>query len=346
MLAALLDRPAAPAMLRRTTSRKVPTEWNHSRQILQIRLMEASAACPRLYAAAVVRPGLPAQTAAAPGHRQRQPGAPSCSSTNSTAPTREFRAFLLELLLRFSRSAIPGLARSRPPEPPIDHHIEPHARGCTMRCAAAALYWIDFPSFDKELAIVAARAPGWRCAGTPDLSPCPGRAPRGTLQSCRAWPRHWIGWRRSSRWARRRSTAQPVSDTLGVLLKYREDIERIEQRAGDLLKAAASMARHTAGAVAGPVLGRCVRLAACCAAPACRNAGPTLSTWPTLAFVGVSNKEDFRLGAKPSRQPARNTWPFSPPYSSVSGAGLPRNSRHAARQCAGVPTMPVATWQK
>ncbi|MCB0022080.1 MAG: MoxR family ATPase, partial [Caldilinea sp.] len=218
-------------------------EWNYSRQILQIRLMEASghlhldAAQQQLFGPDFLlkRPLLQAIDSGSP--------APVLLIDELDRADEEFEAFLLELLSDF-QITIPELGTIKAAEPPIVIITSNRTREVHDALRRRCLYhWIDFPSFDKELAIVAARAPQAgdalarqivafvQAVRREELYKLPGVAE--TLD----WLAALVALGRPS------LDRAAVSDTLGVLLKYREDIERIEQRAGDLLKAAGEHGR-------------------------------------------------------------------------------------------------------
>ena len=244
VLAALLDRPLLRLQCYEGLDlQSAAYEWNYSRQILQIRLMEASghlhldAAQQQLFGPDFLlkRPLLQAIDSGSP--------APVLFIDELDRADEEFEAFLLELLSDF-QITIPELGTIKAAEPPIVIITSNRTREVHDALRRRCLYhWIDFPSFDKELAIVAARAPQAgdalarqivafvQAVRREELYKLPGVAE--TLD----WLAALVALGRPS------LDRAAVSDTLGVLLKYREDIERIEQRAGDLLKAAGEHGR-------------------------------------------------------------------------------------------------------
>ena len=148
----------------------------------------------------------------------------------------EFEAFLLELLSDF-QITIPELGTIKAAEPPLVIITSNRTREVHDALRRRCLYhWIDFPTFDKELAIVAARAPH---AGATlarqivrfvqevrreELYKLPGVAE--TLD----WLAALVALDRPL------LDGGAIRDTLGVLLKYREDVARIEQRAAAILE--------------------------------------------------------------------------------------------------------------
>ena len=123
-----------------------------------------------------------------------------------------FEAYLLELLSDFQLS-IPELgtvlATSRPLVVITSNGTRELSDALRRRC----LYqYIDYPDYDKELAIVRKKAPEVaRRAGAADRRLRAGRAPHGPAEEARASPRRWTGPRRCCGWAFRRSTSTAPS---------------------------------------------------------------------------------------------------------------------------------------
>ena len=244
VLAALLDRPLLRLQCYEGLDlQSAAYEWNYSRQILQIRLMEAAghlhidAAQQELFGPDFLlkRPLLQAIDSGG--------AAPVLLIDELDRADEEFEAFLLELLSDF-QITIPELGTIKAAEPPIVIITSNRTREVHDALRRRCFYhWIDFPSFDKELAIVAARAPQAgdalarqivafvQAVRREELYKLPGVAE--TLD----WLAALVALGRPS------LDRASVDDTLGVLLKYREDIERIEQRAADLLQDAGDHGR-------------------------------------------------------------------------------------------------------
>src|SRR5215471_13612211 len=136
-------------------------EWNYARQLLEIRLMEASGTVDRHVATRhlfteeflIQRPLLRA-----------------LSSTDERPPVllideldradEEFEGFLLELLSDF-QVTIPELGTIRAATPPIVVITSNRTRELHDALKRRCLYfWIDYPDFDKELRIVTTKVPG------------------------------------------------------------------------------------------------------------------------------------------------------------------------------------------
>jgi MoxR-like ATPase len=136
-------------------------EWNYTRQMLQIRLLEAIGAAESQGAMKEIfgpeflikRPLLQAieETADQP---------PILLIDEIDRADEEFEAFLLELLSDWQIS-IPELGTIRAAQPPTVIITSNRTRevhdALKRRCL---FYWIDYPSLEKERQIVAARIPG------------------------------------------------------------------------------------------------------------------------------------------------------------------------------------------
>src|SRR3989454_502015 len=202
-------------------------EWNYTRQMLHIRLMEAG--------------GIDRQEELreifGPDFLLKRPLLQAIDAANTKAPVllideldrsdEEFEAYLLELLSDF-QITIPEIGTIAAKESPIVILTSNRTReihdALRRRCL---YYWIDFPSLEKEYTIVLARMPGVPerlakqvCAfvrelRSADLFKVPGIAE--TLD--------WI----SSLLAinQMELVEGSVRDTLGALLKYQDDVLKV-----------------------------------------------------------------------------------------------------------------------
>lgn len=201
-------------------------EWDYARQILQIRLMEATGevqsehAHQTLFSPAFLlkRPLLQALEA-------RPGGAPVLLIDELDRADEEFEAFLLEVLSDF-QVTIPELGPIRAAAPPIVVITSNRTREVHDALKRRCFYhWIDYPALDKELAIVHARLPAAdgefarqvvtfvQALRQEDLYKAPGVAE--TLD----WLRALLALNQST------LDQAIVTDTLGALLKYREDVQ-------------------------------------------------------------------------------------------------------------------------
>ena len=140
----------------------------------------------------------------------------------------EFEAFLLEILSDCSIT-VPELGAFRAEVPPIVVLTSNRTRDVHDALKRRCLYhWIAHPDFERELAIVRrARARGARGARRVRSPPRSRRCAGSSSTSRPVSRRRSTGRRRSPRSARARLDERAVDVTLGTILKYREDQERV-----------------------------------------------------------------------------------------------------------------------
>ena len=135
-------------------------EWDYARQLLELRIMEASGTLDRgqahreLYSEAflIKRPLLQAIDPA-----RTRPAVLLIDEIDRA--DEEFEGYLLELLAEF-QITIPELGTVRANRPPLVILTSNRTREVHDALKRRCLYqWIGFPSFDKELAIVRERVP-------------------------------------------------------------------------------------------------------------------------------------------------------------------------------------------
>jgi MoxR-like ATPase len=203
-------------------------EWNHTRQILEIRLMEAAGHVDRQTAAAdlfseeflIKRPLLQAIDES----RQRPP---VLLIDELDRADEEFEGFLLELLADF-QITIPELGTFRAAHPPIAIITSNRTREIHDALKRRCLYhWIDYPDLQKELQIVSIKIP---------------EAPRrlaeqvtGFIQELREAELYKVpGVSETLDWTaallalnQTELDPQVIDDTLGIVLKYQDDIDTV-----------------------------------------------------------------------------------------------------------------------
>ncbi len=214
-------------------------EWNYPRQLLEIRMLEAShelddrtdtaptevrraRATERLYTEPflIKRPLLRALT--------HEPGdVPVLLIDEIDRADEEFEGFLLELLSDF-QITIPELGTITATEPPVVILTSNRTRevhdALKRRCL---YYWIPYPSFEKEYQIIMARMPD-----TPRVL---GEQVAQFVQELRGADLHKMaGISETLDWIaalvaldQQQLDESVVEDTLGILLKDHDDIEAI-----------------------------------------------------------------------------------------------------------------------
>ncbi|WP_019646671.1 AAA family ATPase [Novispirillum itersonii] len=198
-------------------------EWNYPRQMLEIRRAEASGSPPPdLFSDAFLirRPLLQAL--------EPDPAGPPVLLIDELDRTDEpFEAYLLEVLSDF-QVTIPETGPVRASQPPVVILTSNRTREIHDALKRRCFYhWLDYPDFTRELAIVAARRPGL----APDLA----RQVVAFVQKLRAMDLFKApGVAETLDWAstlvelnQTELTAATVDTTLGVVLKYQDDIARL-----------------------------------------------------------------------------------------------------------------------
>lgn len=203
-------------------------EWNYPRQLLQLRLIEAGGQEGREEALAdIFRPEFLLKRPLLQAIEDNQPRPPVLLIDELDRADEEFEAFLLEVLSDW-QITIPELGTIRASRPPVVVITSNRTReihdALKRRCI---YYWIDYPTFDKELAIVRTRAPG-----------VPERLARQLvtfIQELRRMELYKVpGIAETLDWAaalgaldQQDLTEEAVDSTLGVILKYQDDIARV-----------------------------------------------------------------------------------------------------------------------
>lgn len=202
-------------------------EWNFAAQMIAIRTAEATADRDTLQAELftedylIERPLLAAM-------RPQPGGAPVLLIDELDRTDEPFEAFLLEALSDF-QVTIPELGTIRAPEPPIVILTSNRTREVHDALKRRCLYhWVDYPAFDRELAILNARVPEAQAQlsrevvafvqrlRSEDLFKKPGVA------EAIDWAKCLLALDVIS------LSPEVIADTLGAILKYQDDIAKIQ----------------------------------------------------------------------------------------------------------------------
>ena len=203
-------------------------EWDYARQMLAIRLLESEGAhagvtdiMSRDYL--IARPLLQAIELASHGRRS------VLLIDELDRADEEFEAYLLEFLSDF-QVTIPEVETVRAEVPPVVVITSNRTREIHDALKRRCIYhWIEYPDFDRELAILRRKAP--------DVSEALARELAAAMQKLRSMDLFKPpGVAETLDWAsalvilgQERLTAGGVDETLGVVLKYQEDVERIRR---------------------------------------------------------------------------------------------------------------------
>src|SRR5438132_1524814 len=226
-------------------------EWNYARQLLEIRLMEATGGIDRQSAAKelfikdflIQRPLLAALS--------NGPERPSVLLIDELdRADEEFEGFLLELLSDF-QVTIPELGTIRAAKPPIVIITSNRTRELHDALKRRCLYfWIDYPDFDKELRIVTTKVPGAAASLARQVT--------AFVQELRSVELYKMaGVSETLDWIaalvaldQRELDPSTIEQTLGMLLKNHEDIEALR---GDRMSNPRWTCGHSANAGASAI---------------------------------------------------------------------------------------------
>ena len=214
-------------------------EWNHARQILAIRLAEAEKRVDEMVQDLYSREFLierPLLEALSP----RPEGPPVLLVDELDRADEPFEAYLLEFLSDF-RMSIPELGEVRAPEAPVVVLTSNRTREVHDALKRRCLYcWVDYPTQAAEERILKARVPG-----LPDVLRAKvvgfvqGLRKEGLFKS--PGVSETLDWAESlMAMGAREVDTQAVSETLGALLKYQEDLEQVDESVVDRLLAASA----------------------------------------------------------------------------------------------------------
>ena len=199
-------------------------EWNYQKQLLDIRLAEASGSGRAdIFSVEYLlkRPLLEAITASK---------APVLLIDEVDRSDEEFEAFLLELLSDWQVS-VPELGTLTARQVPYTVLTSNRTRDLADALRRRCLYlWIDYPSFDKELDIVRARVPGAGEAISARIVAFVQMLRRLPLEKAPGVS-ETLDWVATLLYLdRNRLGPEVIESTLGVLLKHVEDQRRVRSR--------------------------------------------------------------------------------------------------------------------
>ncbi len=211
-------------------------EWDYARQMMEIRLLEARGEGQDATARDIMsrefliaRPLLQAIEATADGSR------PVLLVDELDRADEEFEAFLLELLSDFQVS-IPEIGTVKAEVPPVVVLTSNRTREIHDALKRRCIYhWIDYPSPDLESSIVLKKVPGIEA----DLA----RSLAEAMQRLRAMDlfkppgvAETLDWAESLELLQEGALSPRVIDrTLGVILKYKDDIDSVREAGLDAL---------------------------------------------------------------------------------------------------------------
>jgi MoxR-like ATPase len=214
-------------------------EWNFARQMMHIRLLEARGERPE------------ESELFGPQFLLKRPLLQAIENSRETPPVllvdeldrsdEEFEAFLLEVLSDF-QVTIPEIGTLKAEQPPVVVLTSNRTREVHDALKRRCLYfWIDYPSFEKELEIVRAKLPDAPEALTRQIT--------GFVQDLRKADLYKLpGVAETLDWTtalvaldQKALDPEVVDETLGVILKYQDDVEKVKGEAARAIVARVSV---------------------------------------------------------------------------------------------------------
>ena len=204
-------------------------EWNYSRQMIEIRLAEAAdAGDPEKLSRDIFSERFLIRRPLLQSLQLEDFAAPVLLIDELDRADAPFEAYLLEVLSDF-QITIPEIGTIKAEQPPLVVITSNRTREIHDALKRRCLYhWVDYPDAQRELAILRLKAPAASAAlslqvvafvqqlRTLDLFKLPGVA-------------ETIDWATAlTELDKTALDPQTLSDTLGVLLKYQDDIARID----------------------------------------------------------------------------------------------------------------------
>lgn len=200
-------------------------DWNFTAQMLAIRMAESTGGADKgdLFSDdyLIERPLLQAM-------RPHANGAPVLLIDEIDRTDAPFEAFLLEALSDF-QVTIPERGTIKAPEPPIVILTSNRTREVHDALKRRCLYhWVDYPDFDREMDILQARVPEASTALSREVTAFVQRLRREDLFK-KPGVAETIDWAKCLL-ALDVITLSPevIADTLGAVLKYQDDIMRLQ----------------------------------------------------------------------------------------------------------------------
>lgn len=213
-------------------------EWNYARQMLEIKTADAKLSADDLFSRRFLIPRALLQAL-------ELPGPPVLLIDELDRADEPFEAFLLEVLSEFQLT-IPELGTIKAAEPPVVVITSNRTREIHDAVKRRCLYhWVDFPDAARELEILRQRVPG-----APEAL---ARQVVAFIQGLRMLDLYKLpGVAETIEWSRAllelnavALDPQTVQQTLGVLLKYQDDIARVQgSEAARLLEQVRALVHH------------------------------------------------------------------------------------------------------
>jgi MoxR-like ATPase len=203
-------------------------EWNYARQMLEIRLAEAGTASREEIQRDIFDARFLIKRPLLQALESHEGGAPVLLIDELDRTDEPFEAYLLEVLSDF-QVTIPEIGTIKAAQPPIVIVTSNRTREIHDALKRRCFYhWVDYPTAARELEILAVKAPTAGAALSREVV--------GFVQGLRKMDLFkQPGVAETIDWAEALMqldaltlTPDAINDTLGVILKYQDDIQRLQ----------------------------------------------------------------------------------------------------------------------
>jgi len=203
-------------------------EWNYPRQMIEIRLAEGGGASKDTVEEEIFSDRFLIKRPLLQALEAEIAGPPVLLIDELDRTDEPFEAYLLEVLSDF-QITIPELGTVKAAHPPVVVITSNRTReihdALKRRCF---YYWVDYPSAERELEILRIKAPGAAAALSAEVV--------AFVQKLRGMDLFKLpGVAETIDWAQALTqldvlalTPEAINDTLGVLLKYQDDIAKVQ----------------------------------------------------------------------------------------------------------------------
>ena len=240
VLAALLDAPLIRLQCYEGLDvHNAVYEWDYARQILHLRVLEASGATREQLEQSIYSRDFLLARPLLQAIEHNEQHRPVLLIDEIDRADEEFESFLLEVLSDF-QITIPEIGTIHAAQPPVVVITSNRTREVHDALKRRCLYhWIDYPDFDTEHEIVRLKLPGigqqlsWQIvSAVQTLREAELFKPPGVAETL-DWGAALLAMDRTA------LDETTINDTLGVLLKYQDDVQRVQgELVADLARAA------------------------------------------------------------------------------------------------------------
>jgi MoxR-like ATPase len=204
-------------------------EWNYARQMIEIRLAESGSESRETVEEEIFSDRFLIKRPLLQALEPDLAGPPVLLIDELDRTDEPFEAYLLEVLSDF-QITIPELGTTRAPAPPIVVITSNRTREIHDALKRRCFYfWVDYPNAERELEILQVKAPGAAAALSREVVVFVQKLRQSTDLFKLPGVAETIDWAHAlTQLDVLALSPDAINDTLGVLLKYQDDIQKIQ----------------------------------------------------------------------------------------------------------------------